>query len=360
LSPKAKLTLTKIVSPPLNVNMLSLPSLWASRTDQYRKMTGTCHILNFIDIRPIRLEAQASIAKTKRFLENKGDQPGTCNQVEKILTRIARETDIFSPDEVNHYIAHAKVTDRKTGQPTNKDLSDPYKNRIVEAYNNFCESEGIAYTKPRYKRRSPIPLIPKTEDVQAIITNSSKRIAPIFQIVAETAIEGYELSLIPKQQINSEQGTLSVVGVKGHDNGTYRLKQPTAQMLREYLAKHPQEKPFPTVKSIREAWMHARASTAKKLCKPSIAQIPLRNLRNYAGAVFFLTMGKDPIQTMHFMRHKHLETTMDYLRGLTEFGANQEYISKIATTAEEAIELLNQGFKEEAIFGEKHLYRKLK
>ena len=178
--------------------------------------------------------------------------------------------------------------------------------------------------------------------------------------LSETGIEGYELEIIPRSQIDAEQGIISVVGVKRHDNGTYKLKEKTAELLRQYLAKHPEEYPSPKSRTQGKHGCKAEKQQQQNYDNPEINKIPLKNLRNYAGAIFYLTMGKDPIQTMHFMRHKKLERTMDYLRGLTEFTANAEYISKIATTAEEAIELLNQGFKKQDTFGEKHIYTKLK
>jgi integrase len=232
--------------------------------------------------------------------------------------------------------------------------------QTADIYAIFCEVNNIAFKKPKYTRKCPIPIIPRTEHVEAIIASSSKRMATIFRILSETAIEGYELEIIPQKQIDPEQGIISVVGVKRHLNGTYTLKTETAEMLRQYLAKHPEEYPFPKVKNIREAWMNSRKTTANKLGNPQIAKIPLKNLRNYAGAIFYLTMGKDPMQTMYFMRHSNLKTTTDYLRGLKEFTAKTELISKLVTTPEEALELINQGFKETSIFAqgtpnEKHI-----
>ena len=90
----------------------------------------------------------------------------------------------------------------------------------------------------------------------------------------------------------------------------------------------------------------------------------MKSLRNYAGAVFYLTMGKDPIATKNFMRHKRLEQTMDYLRGIQEFSANAKKVSKLTSTPEETMELINQGFKEETVFyqgtpNEKHILSKI-
>jgi integrase len=313
-------------------------------------------------LRPaLNLETLTAIEKTKQELENDGQKTSTIYTATKHLKSLAENTDIFDTEQVKQYIAHAKVRNPNTLQLTEKNWCDPYKNKIINIYAVFCEINGIQFTKPKsYKQKSPIPLIPKAKDVEAIISNSSKNMSTIFQIMTETATEEHELEMTPRQQINAQEGKISIIGTKQHDNGTYKLKEQTAEMLRQYLARNTQEYPFPTAKSMRTSWCKARTKTATKLCNPEIKKILLKNLRNYAGAVFYLTMGKDPIQTMYFMRHKKLETTMNYLRGLTEFSANTEYISKVATTAEEAIELLNQGFKEQSIFNEKHIYTKLK
>lgn len=330
--------------------------------EQYlgEKTTGTCLTPLKSTVPTLNLEVLEAINKTKTNLENNGNRPQTVKTVGKELLKLAQHTDIFNTSQVLNYIAKAKVHHFKTGEPTNKNWSEGQKRKVSYAYREFCEVNGLEFTMPRYKQNSPIPLIPKSNHVEAIINNASKNMATIYTILSETAVEGEELSATPRNQINPEEGTISIIGTKQHDNGTYKLKEQTAEMLRQYLAKKPQEYPFPKQKTMRQAWSDARTKTATKQCNPEILKIPLKNLRNYAGAIFYNTMGKDPIQTMRFMRHKKLETTMDYLRGLTEFTATQEYISKIATTAEEALELLTQGFKEEAIFGEKHLYRKLK
>jgi integrase len=293
-------------------------------------------------------------------MKNNGKEESYRKSVEHSLKFLAKHADIFNSLSVKEFIANYTKTNGKT---KGTKASNGTKRKHINCYDVFCEVNQIPFDKPTYSYQSPIPLIPKASDVEQIISLASKRYAVIFTILSETAVEQTELHKTSNQQINKEQGTISILGTKDHDNGTYKLKDTTAEMLRQYLA-HPltnnDEYPFPNAKTIGETWVRIRKKLADKLCKPEINKIQLKNLRNYAGAVFYTTMGKDPIQTMHFMRHKKLETTMDYLRGLTEFTANAEYISKVATTAEEAIKLLNQGFKEESIFGEKHIFRKLK
>jgi hypothetical protein len=223
----------------------------------------------------------------------------------------------------------------------------------------------------------PAHILPSQRCLEAIINHTSTNFAVIFKILSETAIEGHELHIIPINQIDAKQGKISVVGTKRHDNGIYTLRDDTAEMLRQYLTRPKSKRPkiqenelktslypFPTRKTMTQMWVKARTKASKKLCRPELNKIQMKVLRNYAGAIFYLTF-KDPIQTMQFMRHKKLEQTMDYLRGLKEFTAHTTKVTKIATTPEEASDLLNQGFKEESVFGtgtpnEKHLFTKNK
>src|SRR5208283_3130851 len=108
--------------------------------------------------------------------------------------------------------------------------------------------------------------------------------ACIFTIMSQIAIEPEELHQIQITQINKNNGELSVTGTKQHSNAN---------------------QPFPKAKTMCETWRNTKIRASIKLCKPDLRNIPLKNLRNYAGAQFYKTTGKhDPIATMRFMRHK--------------------------------------------------------
>jgi hypothetical protein len=114
-------------------------------------------------------------------------------------------------------------------------------------------------------------------------------------------------------------------------------------MLKIYLAKNNQEHPFPESHFIGQVWRDTRERTAKKLCKPELNKIPLKNLRNYSGAQLYYKL-QDPIAVMRHLRHKKLETTMHYIRGITT-GGEEEYVCKTARAIQEATALIEQGFQ---------------
>ncbi len=291
----------------------------------------------FRQINPIPLSAEASIINTIIALKSDGKKDTTLKAVNYKLRETARNCDINNPEQVKAYISTAK--NHNTGKP----LDDSTRNKFAFCYDCYCKKQNIQWTKPFYRVEEKTPLIPTTENVNAIIDNASPKYATIFKILIETGAEGHELHSVTLHDIDAQQGVISIRGCKGHGSGTYKLKTQTAEMLKIYLAKNNQEHPFPESHSIGQVWRDTRERTAKKLCKPELNKIPLKNLRNYSGAQLYYKL-QDPIAVMRHLRHKKLETTMHYIRGITT-GGEEEYVCKTARAIQEATALIEQGFQ---------------
>jgi hypothetical protein len=263
----------------------------------------------------------------------------------RTLKQLGNMADLNNPLQIKALIGSSK-------------LKNNTKNRVATAYNQYCKANNITWEKPHYKYEQPIPLIPTTQNVQKIISATSTKYATIFTIMAETAIEGMELHKTPRKQIDAEQGIISVQGTKGHSAGTYKLKNQTAEMLRTYLHKHTNENPFPKPKSIGDIWRRTRNRLAEKLNQPELKAIPLKSLRNYSGAQLYYKI-RDPWLVMQHMRHKRLDTTQDYLRGM-KISGEEEYTTKTAKTVEEIQQLIESGFTKHDEIDGIHIYRKRK
>jgi integrase len=253
------------------------------------------------------------------------------------LRELARNCDITNPESVKAYISTA------VNQQTKEPLADETRNKFAYAYDKYCEKQNITWKKPFYRVEEKTPIIPTTENVNAIINSATTRYAVIFKILTETGAEGQELRNVTQSDVDPEQGLISIRGSKGHASGTYRLKTQTAEMLRIYLHKNPQEHPFPHPRIMGEVWRQTRRRASQKLCNPALAKIPLKNLRNYSGAQLYYKL-QDPIAVMRHLRHKKLETTMHYIRGITT-GGEEEYTCKTATNVKEATDLIEHGFQ---------------
>ena len=230
------------------------------------------------------------IINTLLAMQNNGKAENTLRQVSYSLAHLNRNTNINKPEEVKAYIATLKTKKGRAAEPATR-------NKLVFAYFNYCETNNIPFDKPHFKVEESIPIIPTTENVTKILSGATTRFAPIFTILTETGIEGKELERIPRKQIDAEQGIISVKGCKGYESGTYKLKEATTDMLRLYLIKNHQDYPFPKSNVIGKSWRDTRRIVANRLSQPELNNIPLRNLRNYAGAKLWYAT-QDPIAVM--------------------------------------------------------------
>jgi hypothetical protein len=219
-------------------------------------------------------------------------------------------------------------------------------------------ANALKWEKPKYKWNLKVPIIPTSDQVNKIISATTKKFATIFKLMAEIGVEGEELHQTHRNQYEPTQKIMNIKGLKGHDSANYQLKPHIAEMIAEYLTKYPQLYPFPRPKTMSVMWRRARTTAARNHNDPTIKTIPMKNLRNYSGAQFWYNF-PDPIGVMRHLRHKRMETTMHYLRAITLDGDIQ-YDAKVAETPEQITDLVSKGYSKADEIDGKHIYRKRK
>jgi integrase len=307
-------------------------------------------------LKTIPTKTEETVINTLIALRNNGLNEQTVKNVSYKLRQIARQSNLNNPEEVKGFISTA------TNQRTKKPLSNASKQKFVIAYDNYCKVNEIQWKKPIYKIEETVPLIPTTDNINAIISNASRTYTAIFTILAEIGCSPLELHKVSQKDIDLEKGEISIRGVKGHASGTYKLKPRTAELLRVYIHKHPKEYPFPNPHAQSQIWVDTRRRASQKLCKPELEKICLRNLRNYSGAEFYKKLPiPDPIRVMRHLRHKKLDTTMHYLRAINlDYEEDDQWVSRTATTIEEDAKLIESGFQYVTERDGTKLYRKRK
>jgi integrase len=292
------------------------------------------------DKEPAYKRLEQAIACTLMDSKLKGNSESHLKKKGQYLRTLANSVNLFRPREVTLFVLNATncfYPDRP--------LSNGYRKRLLDYYGDFCKSNQLPFDKPKIIYQPPIPIIPTTKDVEAIISTCNQKYTCIFTILAEIGCSQMELHRTPQSRIDKEEGKISIIGTKQHANRVYKLKKRTANMLREYLSIYTVEYPFPTPTRMRDAWTRARKRTIAKLCKLELNNIPLKNLRNYAGAQFYLGIGHhDPIATMRFMRHKRLEQTLHYIQSI-DLDEPVEYTCKATNSDKEAQQLIESGFE---------------
>jgi hypothetical protein len=144
----------------------------------YFKPDSTQHNLPISNIE----EITTAIEKAILNVANNGGKPSYQERIRLDLTRIATHTDIFDTAKVSHFIANGKVTNPNTKKVTDKNWSDGYKIRLADSYKIFSEVHNLGYKKQKFSYKSPIPLIPKTDYIEAIVANSTRQYGVLFRI----------------------------------------------------------------------------------------------------------------------------------------------------------------------------------
>jgi integrase len=293
-----------------------------------------------IPVTRLRPRIDAMIANTLIKLKVNAKAHSTIKANEYILKNLSKHVNLLKPEEVKKFVSEAKT---KKGKPVVPET----KNKWLFCYNNFCKYNGIKWVKPYYKVPESTPLIPTTQDVQAIINNSSEKYVVVFTIEAETGASPEELHLVTRDKINLEKRQIHITGVKGHGSRPYTLKTQTAELLRTYLSKHPENQPFPKAHTQSQMFLQFKKKAFEKLKRPEIMAIKLRNLRNYAGERYYKSLPvRDSFAVMAFFRHKKMSTTEHYLRAmLIEYEEDDNWISLITKSTEEECKAIEKGYQ---------------
>jgi integrase len=270
------------------------------------------------------------IINTLIKLKNSGRCDSTIKATSYSLKQLSQHADLGNPEQVKTHIANVKT-------------SNATKMKLCQAYNNYCKTNGIQWEKPHYKWERKIPLIPTTEAVNKVIAACGPDYATIFTILAETGLEAHELATMHRNDIDAERGIINATGCKGHNSRSFKLKDKTAEMLRTYLSRHPQQNPFPNSKYMGERWRKNRNRLATKLNDPQLKTATMRNLRHRFATMKY-DQTKDSLLIKQLLGHKKLETTMFYTQLIT-FNENEEYTCKTASNIKEATDLIENGFQ---------------
>jgi len=283
-------------------------------------------------LRPHTTETKYNEQIINTLLENRkrGLAESTLKSISYSLKQLSRHADLNNPESVKEHIA-------------NMEVSNSTKIKLCFAYDIYCKTNGITWNRPRYKWERKIPLIPTTQNIDKIISASTPKYAALFTILKETGLECHELVTMTRKDIDSERGIITARGCKGHNSRSFKLKQKTAEMLRRYLQRYTDDKPFPNSKAISEAWRHTRNKLAETFQEPNLRIIPMRNLRHYYATMLYAKT-RDILLVKQRLGHKKIETTMFYTQ-LLAYNDDEEYTCKTATNVEQATQLIENGFQ---------------
>jgi len=283
-------------------------------------------------VSPIQSTVEERIFKTLWSMKNDGYCETTIYSTSRRLRMIARDTDIDNPEKVKEYIAQKTAT-------------NGYKENLVDIYDRYVHYNGLSWQRPYYIRESQTPYVPTEEEINILINSSPPRYALVLSIPRDTGMRPIELERLRLRWIDFERGAINVQTAKGGQGRTLRLKPQIVAMLREYVGKRRLDlnsRLFATVACMRRRFSTVKKTAAGKLQRPELLRINMYSFRHFFGTMTYHRT-KDILYTQRQLGHRNIKNTLVYTHSI-QFSSD-DYVCKVATTVEQACNLIEQGFE---------------
>ena len=264
----------------------------------------------------------------------------------KHLKRLAKDVDLNDSLKVEQFV-----------------FGHDCKNNYFMAYQHYCKANGIVWDRPNLKNeRFPVK-VPTEERINKVISSATPRYSTIFHL-SKMGLRPDEISKIILRDIDLDRRELVVRTSKLGLERTLRLNREVVDLLKDYLCHNGingiDERLFPKVKTIRNAWSKYRVRAFKKFKDTELLKIRLYDLRHWYGTTEYIKT-RDIFHVKYLMGHRNIESTLHYMhiaKGLINY--SEDYTVKIASSIEEFTELLESGFEYVSDYNQAKVLRKRK
>jgi integrase len=267
-------------------------------------------------------------------MKNDNKSEYTINFTRKALTMLSKNTALSEPEAVKAYIANLKT-------------SDSYKKNLCIVYNRYCKKFNIQWTIPKYDQEAKNIALPTREKLMMLIANASPTLSTKLQLSMETGLRPIELCRLKVKDIDTEHKTVNPTTVKRGNPRTVPITANLTAKIQERIIRK-NLKPTDLLFGKMDAdhyssqYRTLRNKLALKLKDPSIHTIRLYDFRHYF-CTKKLNDISNPYTVMVLMGHKKLQTTQRYMHLLNL--NDDEWTCSGATTAKEAMKLIEAGFQ---------------
>ncbi len=296
-------------------------------------------------------EFKQKILEYAIWLKSNGRSEATIFGRVKLLRRLAkRGANLYDPESLKKTIAEQKWCN---GQKSN----------AVDAYSSFLKMVGGEWEPPVYKSVRKIPFIPKEAEIDQLIAGSSIRMATFLTLLKETGARCGEIWQLNWTDVDFESKVVNITPEKNSNPRVARLSIKLLEML-DHLPKNYGDRvfsfPHMRIDNYAVNFQRQRRRTANKIQNQRLMKIHFHTFRYWKGTMLYHET-KDMYYVMQRLGHKNIKNTLLYVQ-LEEalFQGENEYISKVAKTAQEICALIEAGFEYVTDFQDSKIFKKRK
>ena len=246
--------------------------------------------------------------------------------VHELKVMMNRGVNLDSPEEVLDFIASRE--------------SMSYRQSLYACYLRYAKYNDIPINHKPVWRKEETPIrLPTEEQINFLCERIGGKIGLALRILRETGMRPKELAQLRFEDIDFNRNTIRVKTAK---YGRAREIRVSEKLMLE-LRLHPWEgKLYPSVDTLRRAYVKARMRLIKRTGRHDLKTISLYSFRHWFATKTYRKT-KDVIYTRYILGHKSLNQVLRYVH-LT-MSEKTEYICKTAKTVEEAKTLIEAGFE---------------
>jgi len=277
-----------------------------------------------------KTDAKETIFKLKLWLQKEGYAESTIISRAKLLTiLVKRGANLYDAESIKKVIAQQKWCQGR-------------KENAVHAYSSFLKMVGGTWEPPRYKRIRKIPFIPTETEVDQLIAGCSTKVATFLQLLKETGMRPGEAWHLKWMDFDFTNKSVRITPEKGSNPRILKISNKLIAMLNSLPRDEEITFKNGLLNHFADGFRQQRKRIASKLKNPNIKRITFKTLRHFKATMEYHKT-KDILHVMQMLGHKRLQSTLVYTH-LVNF-ERDEYVSKIAKSAEEASQLVEAGFE---------------
>ncbi len=282
------------------------------------------------------------------YCQKEGMRPSTVKTFSKSINRLSKVANLNDPESVKEAVAKLEV-DENT------------KVAYCVAYNAFLASIGKTWRMPKYTYTQKLPeFLPTELEIDQLISGAGRKVGPLLQLMKETGMRLNECLSLTWICVNFD--TCVITLTKAEKHSLPRVFKVSTKLLGMFgNLKRENDKVFGKMTDMTAAscLKNTRRRVAKKLANPRMAKIHYHLIRHWYGTMEYHKK-PDIFHVSKLLGHKSVMTTQIYvnLEQMIFNTTDDQYIVKVASTVEEAINLLSVGFEYVTDMDGKKLLRK--
>jgi integrase len=279
-----------------------------------------------------QMNVKGKILEFLWHLQKQGYSMETVKFYNRVLRIMSQKTNLLDGEAVKEALAKMPI-------------SETTKCNYAYALQSFYKHIGIEWNPPKYKPQKTLPFIPTEQELDLLISNTSKNVSAALLLLKETGARIGEILKLKWTDIDFERKNIRIAPEKGSLPRILPISDLAISMIKR-LKPRQDGRIFSPRKNLLTAFYKQRKRLAHKLQNPRLLQISFHTFRHWKGTMEHHKT-RDILHVQRLLGHKNIQNTLIYVnieQALFQ-NTNEEFHVATAKTVEEACRLVEVGFE---------------